>query len=294
MGKSAVKIGDLIVELGAEISDLNARIDQVNNAIRLNAGLPPHRSEIEAALSAHIETRAARYKKSLRFELRRPFVERDGLRKVHDGLDILRMQPWTSGISAATDFQLLGDAFAWMVKQLGKPAVDDLLKSAPADGILGADKEARDKQLRADKREIESKLEEAYVELERAGMRAERRPDLSVDIFLDFKSPRDWDRGKFETFREAHIGDRAARSRLVEKRSDLTNEIGMLQQRIHNRERGEYEKSVELKIADLAEERRQLDEKIAQLKQMGDKRAKLFNRCIEYLREQGVPIDHHL
>jgi len=288
------KIGDLIIEVGAEISDLNARIDEVNNSIRLNAGLPPHRSEIEAALLMHIETRAARYKESLRFELRRPFVERDGLRKVHDGLDILRMQPLTYGVAPATDFQLLGDAFAWMVKQLGKPAIDDLMKSAPADGILGADKEARDKQLRANKRELEVKLEEAYVELERAGMRAERRPDLSVDIFLDFKGPRDWDRGKFETFREAHIGDRAARTRLREKRDQLTHDIGRLQQEIHNRQRGEYEKSVEGKIADLTEERRQLDEKLAGVKLLSDKRARLFQRCIEYLREQGITIDHHL
>jgi len=294
MAKSAAKISDIIVELGAEIASLNSQIDAVNAEIRANENLPPAREEIEAELVSRLDQGAARYKEALRFEFRQPFRVKHGHRQVHDGLDVLRLQPLTYGVAPATDFQLLGDAFAWLVKQLGQPAIDDLMQSAPQNGILRADKAANDVQLKAKKRALEVRLEETHVELERAGMRPERRPDLSPEVFLDFKSKRDWDKGKFESFREAHIGDRAARSRLQEKRNDLTYKIGRLQQEIANRDRGEYEKSVEQKIATLSEERKAMDEKMAELKLLGDKRAKLFNRCIDYLREQGVEIDHHL
>ncbi len=308
MGTTAEKISKLVLELGSEISDLNRQIDEVNADIQKNAARPPAREEIEKALREKIDQKAARYKESLKFEFHRPFpvtyvrtkgplgAAAAGVSRGHDGIDILRLQnpdAMIPGIPLATDLRLLEDAFAWTVKMMGKPAIDDLMTSALTGGISRTEKDANDVRLKAKKRQIEMTLEETYVELERCGMQPDRRPDLSADIFLEFDGLGPWNRGKLEAMRQRVNGWRAQRSNLNEKRQELDAQLGKLQQ-LQDRNRtlkGQQDNPLDLKIAALVEERKVVAATLDELNKKASKESKFFQRCVSFLREHGVEVE---
>src|SRR5919108_1488782 len=151
------KISSIIEELEAEIASLNEAIDRVNKEIRDNNSLPPAREEMEAALRGHIESRAASYKENLKRELRHFEKVYDGRVPIHDGINILRLR-WSGGPGPLNE-ELLADAFCFLVKTAGPPVIDEMMASAPTGGITKADKEANDAKLRAEKRELETRLE---------------------------------------------------------------------------------------------------------------------------------------
>ena len=287
------KISSIIEELEAEIASLNEAIDRVNKEIRDNNSLPPAREEMEAALHDHIETRAARYRENLKRELRHFEKVYDGHVPIHDGINILRLR-WSGGPSPLNE-ELLADAFCFLVNTAGKPVIDEMMASAPHGGITKADKEANDAKLRAEKRELETKLEETYCSLESAGLKPDRRTDLSPAVFLEWEDKDNWNREKLEGRRELLTQERAVNSKIVDKRNDILFKINKLQAQVDGMPlaaegRGELLKE----IAALTNDRKPLDERIMENQKSHSRSTKLFNACLDFLRAQGVKVDNHL
>jgi hypothetical protein len=203
------------------------------------------------------------------------------------------LNSWTPGTPIVQNLQLLQDGFAWLVKHLGKPAIDDLMQSAPSGGVPTSEKEANEEKLKAKKRALETQLEEVYCEAERCGMTPERRPDLDPWVFLEFGSRGRWE-NKFESLRRVMIGERANRSKIQEKRNDLIFEITRRRNEIAKYETGDITKRLEREIADLREEEKGVAATLNEMNEAARRRGKFFNNCLTFLKEQGCKVDDHV
>ena len=284
--KTRRAIESIIDELAGEIAALNRQIDEVNNEIRANERTPPAREEIEAALRADIARRVNKYRERLKLDLRRPAK-----------LNIMRVQDLdvAGGVPVKPDLEFLADGFAFLFEKIGDPAIADLLELAPSGGVTKQQKEEADAKLRAKKREKEAELESCYVELEKAGLKADRRPDLSPSVFLEFKSKEKWNQAKLEGQRERLVEQRSITSRLSAKRGDILNlRMKLDYQGANNSDTAEQAAQRKSEIAALTEEEKSLSKRIAETNQVHSRASTLLNKCLEFLREQDIKVDSHL
>lgn len=313
MGAPSTKINDMIGELAGEISDINADIDLVNQQIRENQKLPASREEIQAALVAQITAGAERYREKFSSQLSSlapalhdvaPVPGAPPQTRAWKRAETINLLPIRDFIADSApsppDYQIIADGFCFLASKIGNPVIDDLMAVAPPHGISQQEKKDTDAKLRAKKRELEMKLEDVYCELENAGFKPDRRPDLSVEVFLEFESKEKWSANKLERYREHRIGERAAASRLTEKRNNLIFERNKADESIRRHQANGAPDNdptitgLKRQIATLSAEEKDLTDQIRVGNEMLARSLKLFNNCIQFLHAQKIDVDHHL
>lgn len=280
MAKTATaksKVQAAIEDLRQEETRLNRALDSVNDDLKQLDRAHRTRAEIAAALDALTKKHAEKFRSSLDHPLRNKNLNR---------LELIHVpSPLTGAYDTVTDFCYFLIANVPGLRE-------KILDFAPANGITAEAEAEQRARLISRKLGVEAELEAIYEELESIGCVPSRRLDLSPEVLLKFKSPKDWDREKFRQlnlqFRDmgAAINDQVSYGRNLA--FDIQKERSLLESM---KSSGGETKNQSAKVAALEKEQTDLQARIREQAALRDDAGQVVNRCREFLKKQGVQID---
>ena len=281
------KLESAIEDLASEESRLNRELDHVNAQIRANSAEHNAPDEIAAAVRETIRQGADRYRVRLKVELSEQDLAKLNIMPVQ----VIDYQPGMRVALTPPDLGLLADGFHFLLEST-PGAIENILKQAPVGGIAKGECERIAATLEAKKLSIETSLENLYETMQRAGFQPRRRPDMSPAVLLGFKDKADWNQQKLEAYRQRSGEIRGAQRKLGERRNELIQERGKLERLAEMDKDGAQQFKSD--IAKLNHEEKALNDRIAVAEQERKRSEKIWNNCIQFLRDQGLKVDAHI